>query len=97
MAWLLAALMPGMLMVSAFAMQRLETVMHGDSPSAGQEVALLERAAREAREMAAQRTLDELAGAATTGRFDPMLFIDEPGLPTRPNPLFQPSESANPV
>ena len=101
MSWLIAALMPALLMVSAFAMQRLESVMHGDLPSAGQAVALLEQAAHAARENAAQRTLNDLAGFGQTnghpGRLDPVSLADEPGLPTRPNPLFQPSEIANPV
>lgn len=109
MSWLIAALMPALLMVSAFAMQRLESVMHGDRPSAGQVVALLEQAAHAARENAAQRTLDDLAGLAQlgrgaaaqamgrSGRLDAVLLADEPGLPTRPNPMFRPSEIANPV
>ncbi len=109
MSWMIAALMPALLMVSAFAMQRLETVMHGDRPSAGQVVALLEQAAYAAREKAAQRTLNDLTGFAQpgagedgpavgrSGRLDAVLLADEPGLPTRPNPLFQPSEIANPV
>ncbi len=101
MSWLIAALMPALLMVSAFAMQRLESVMHGDRPSAGQVVALLEQAAHAARENAAQRTLNDLAGFGQTnghpGRPDPVLLADEPGLPTRPNPMFRPSEIANPV
>ena len=93
--------MPVLLMISAFAMQRLESVMHGDRPSAGQVVALLEQAARTARENAAQRTLNDLAGLGqptrSSGRLDPVLLADEPGLPTRPNPLFRSSEIANPV
>jgi hypothetical protein len=101
MSWLIAALMPALLMGSAFAMQRLESVMHGDRPSAGQVVALLEQAAHAARENAAQRTLNDLAGLAQTnghpGRLDAVLLADEPGLPTRPNPMFPPSEIANPV
>ena len=109
MSWLIAALMPVLLMVSAFAMQRLESVMHGDRPSAGQVVALLEQAAHTARENAAQRTLNDLAGrgqpggradghgGGRSGRLDGVLLTDEPGLPTRPNPLFRPSQIANPV
>lgn len=84
-------------MVSAFAMQRLESGLHGDRPSAGQVVAGLEQAAWAARERAAQRTIDELAGSGISQRFDPVLLVDEPGLPTRPNPRFRPSEFTNPV
>lgn len=97
MTWLLAVCIPGVLMLATFALQRLESVLHGDRPSAGQVVAKLEHAARSAREKAAQRTLTELSGFASTARPDPMFLVDEPGLPTRPNPLFQPSEIANPV
>lgn len=97
MSWLLAACIPGMLMLSTFGLQRLESVLHGDRPSATQLVTRLEQAARTAREKAAQRTLTELSGYAASPRLDPVFLVDEPGLPTRPNPLFQPSELVNPV
>lgn len=97
MSWLIAALVPALLMITTFAMQRLESVMHGDRPSAGQAVARLEQAARTARENAAQRTLNDLAGLGPSGRLDAVLLVDEPGLPTRPNPMFRPSEIANSV
>ena len=97
MSWLLAVCIPLMLMVSTYGLQRLESVVHGDRPSAGQVVAKLEQAARVAREKAAQRALTELSGVAPVGRFDPIMFADEPGLPTRPNPIFQPSGLVNRV
>ena len=97
MSWLLAACIPTMLMLSTYGLQRLESVMNGDRPSATQVVARLEQAAHAARERAAQRALNELSGSGTGGRLDPLLLIDEPGLPTRPNPMFRPSEIANPV
>ena len=97
MSWLLAACIPTMLMLSTYGLQRLESVMNGDRPSATQVVALLEQAAHSAREKAAQRTLSELSGLQSSGRLDPLLLIDEPGLPTRPNPKFRASEIANPV
>lgn len=97
MSWLLAVCIPLMLMVSAYGLQRLESGMHGDRPSAAQVVTRLEQAARTAREKAAQRALTELSGVAQVGRFDPILLVDEPGLPTRPNPVFQPSGLANRV
>lgn len=97
MSWLLAACIPTMLMLSTYGLQRLESGMNGDRPSATQVVARLEQAARTAREQAAQRALSELDGLQASGRLDPLLLIDEPGLPTRPNPKFQPSGIANPV
>lgn len=84
-------------MVFTVGLQRLETLLHGERPSATEIVACLERAARTARQKAAQRTLSEFAATTPTTRLDPLLLIDEPGLPTRPNPLFQPSGLANRV
>lgn len=86
MSWLLAACIPTMLMLSTYGLQRLESVLHGDRPSASAAVTLLEQAA-----------LSELSAVQASGRLDPLLLIDEPGLPTRPNPKFQPSGVANPV
>lgn len=97
MSWLLAACIPTILMLSTYGLQRLESVMNGDGPTATEVVARLEQAARAAREKAAQRTLSELGGLTAGGRLDPLLLIDEPGLPTRPNPKFQPSGIVNPV
>lgn len=86
MSWMLAALTPGMLMVSTVAMQRLESVMHGDGPNGGDIVTELEEATQAAHETAAR---------ALPGGPDPLL--DEPGLPTRPNRLLQPSGVADRV
>lgn len=97
MSWFVAVCFPGLLMLSAFGLQRLESFMHGDRPTPGQLVARLEKTARAAREMAAERALSELSGFAHLSRLDPALLVEEPGLPTRPNPRFQPSELANPV
>lgn len=73
-------------MLWTIGLQRLETVLHGDRPSAGQLVTRLEHAARTAREKAAQRTLNELSGVPS--RFEPAHpLADEPGLPTRPLPI----------
>jgi len=94
---LVAVLFPGLLMLFTFGLQRLESLIHGDRPSAAEIVARLEGAARAAREKATQRTLHDLSGAHPASRYDPLLLIDEPGLPTRPNPLFQPSQLANRV
>jgi hypothetical protein len=97
MSWLVAVSFPALLMLFTVGLQRLESLVHSDRPSAGELTARLERAARATREKAAQRTLIELGSSQPPPRFDPILLIDEPGLPTRPNPLFQPTGFANPV
>lgn len=91
MSWLVAVCFPGLLMVVTVGLQRLESLLHGDRPSAVELVARLERAARAARQRTGPRVLTELSAAPPSRRLDPVLLIDEPGLPTRPNPLFQPS------
>lgn len=97
MSWLVAVSFPVLLMVFTVGLQRLENLLHGEFASAGEIFARLEQAARDASQKAAQRTLTELSAAKPAGRFDPLSLIDEPGLPTRPNPLFQPSGLANRV
>jgi len=97
MSWLVVVFFPGLLMICTVGLQRLERTVHGERPSAGQLVTRLEQAARAAREKAAQRTLNEFSGAEPAARLDPIFLVDEPGLPTRPNPLFQPSGLANRV
>ena len=117
MSWLVAVCFPGLLMVFTVGLQRLESMLHYDRPSAVDVVARLEGAARSARQRAAQRALAEFSAAPPSPspsmspapspapspslppsrRFDPVLRIDEPGLPTRPNPLFQPSGLGNRV
>jgi hypothetical protein len=109
MSWLVAVCFPGLLMVFTVGLQRLESMLHGDRPSAVELVARLEGAARSARQRAAQRALAEFSAPTPSlpavpppapppsRRFDPVLRIDEPGLPTRPNPLFQPSGLGNRV
>lgn len=97
MSWLVAVSFPALLMLFTVGLQRLESLVHGDRPSAGELVARLERAARAARQKAAQHALNEFPVQRPTGRLDPILLVDEPGLPTRPNPLFQPTGFANRV
>jgi len=102
MSWLVAVSFPALLMLFTVGLQRLESLVHGDRPPAGELVTRLERTARAARQKAAPRTLNELGSAQQPAsppphRFDPILLIDEPGLPTRPNPLLQPTGFANPV
>jgi len=97
MSLLAAVCFPGLLMVCTFGLQRLEGILHGDRPNATQSITRLEQSARAAREKAAQRTLDEFSGGPSAASLDPVFLVDEPGLPTRPNPLFQPSGLANRV
>lgn len=97
MSWLVAVCFPGLLMLCTFGLQRLESVVHGDRPSPAEILVRLEQSAHSAREKAAQRTLSEFSGSAPTNRLDPVFLVDEPGLPTRPNPLFRPSGLANRV
>ncbi len=91
MSWLVAVSFPVLLMLFTAGLQRIETLLHSDRLSAAALVTRLERAARHAGREAAERTLNELSGVKPVSRLDPLLLIDEPGLPTRPNPLFQPS------
>lgn len=97
MSWLLAASVPGFLMLSTVGLQRLESVIHDGGPSPAQQVTRLEQAARTAREQVATRILDEFSGGGPRRGPTLGLLADEPGLPTRPNPLFRPSELANRV
>lgn len=83
-------------MLWALGLQRLESGIHGDRPSAGQIVARLEQAAHSARENAAQRTLHELSGDRLPETAH-LLLADEPGLPTRPNPQVRAARIPNPV
>lgn len=91
MSWLVAVSFPVLLMLFTVGLQRIETVLHGDRLSVAQFVARVESAARTASQKAAERTLGELSAVTPVNRLDPLLMIDEPGLPTRPNPVFQPS------
>ncbi len=97
MSWLVAVSFPGLLMVFTVGLQRLEILLHSDLPPAVELVTRLEGAARAARERAAHRALGEFSTAPDSRGFDPALLIDEPGLPTRPNPVFQPSGLGNRV
>jgi len=101
MSWLVAVSLPAVLMLFTVGLQRLESLVHGDRPPTGELVTRPESAARVERQKAPHRTLNESGPAqqasSPSHRFDPMFFIDEPGLPTRPNPLFQPTGFANPV
>lgn len=88
-------------------LQRLETVLQSDRPTAAEFVARLEQLARAAREAARECTgplpLKNLAVPASRLHSATRPLGDEPGLPTRlsaagqPNPHFQPTGYANPV
>ena len=91
MSWLVAVSFPVLLMLLTVGLQRIETLVHGDRVSAAGILVRLERAARTAGQRATERTRAELSAAKPVNRLDPLLLIDEPGLPTRPNPVFQPS------
>ena len=105
MSCLFAACVPGMLMVTTFGLQRLESVLHRERPSAAQIVGRIENAARNAQIRAIGN--GPVAGPTVLPerRPDPVhrLLADEPGLPTRiylsspANPRFQPAEFANSV
>ena len=92
-------------------LQRLETVLQGDRPSAAEFVARLEQLARAARD-AAREAARDCTGPLPLKNFTaptprpPSMHRpphDEPGLPTLlhapapPNPHFQPTGYANPV
>lgn len=91
MSWFVAVSFPVLLMLFTVGLQRLEALLHGDPSCAIELVNRLEDAARGARQKAAGRSVTELTGPHPLSRLDPLVLIDEPGLPTRPNPVFQPS------
>lgn len=97
MSWLVAVCFPGLLMLSAHGLQRLESILHDECVAAGEVVARLEQVARAAREKAVPLSVLGLSELAT--RIEPgiRLLADEPGLPTRPNRQFQPTGYANQV
>lgn len=100
-------------MFGAVGLQRLESLLQGDRPTAADFVARIEQLARVAREAAREAAREHTAPlplpfknlAGSMPRSEPVSagLIDEPGLPTRlcaraeANPLFQPTGSANPV
>ena len=111
MSWLVAVCFPGLLMFCTVGLQRLESVLQGDRPTAAEFVSRLEQLARAARDAALEVARDctgplplkNLAGQMSRPQSTPGPLGDEPGLPTRlcvqaqPNPHFQPTGYANPV
>lgn len=111
MSWLVAVCFPGLLMFCTVGLQRLESVLQGDRPTAAEFVSRLEQLARAARDAALEVARDctgplplkNFAGQSSRPQSTPSPHADEPGLPTRlcvqaqPNPHFQPTGYANPV
>jgi hypothetical protein len=83
MSWLVAVSFPGLLMLGTVGLQRLETLLQGDRPTAADLLARIEQLARVARERTAPVPPKPRDGAGT--RTDPISLVlaDEPGLPTR--------------
>lgn len=100
MTWLLAVCVPGLMMLSTFGLQRLESGLHTDRTAADEAVAEYLRRAEEARKQAPPRAVVEEPRPAEVHH---LLHVDEPGLPTRsyaharPNPQFHRTRYPNPV
>lgn len=111
MSWLVAVSFPGLLMCFTVALQRLENVVQGDRPTAGEFVARLEQLARVARDAAREAARDctgplpmkALARPVHPPQRTSQPLVEEPRLPTRlrvpaqPNPHFQPTGYVNSV
>ncbi|TDO14504.1 hypothetical protein EV580_2633 [Mycobacterium sp. BK086] len=99
MTWLLAVCVPGLLMLSTFALQRLEEALHTERTPADEVTEFLERAATAAPAQASPRAETPPRRAEAHSR----LSDDEPGLPTRsyaharPNTQFHRTQYANRV
>jgi hypothetical protein len=90
MSWLVAVSFPGLLMFGTIGLQRLETLMQGDRPTAAEIVARIEQLARTAREAAREAARERTAPLPlrNLASYVPKLeqvptLADEPGLPTR--------------
>ncbi|WP_163805313.1 hypothetical protein [Mycolicibacterium anyangense] len=99
MTWLLAVCVPGLMMLSTFGLQRLESSLETDR-AAADEVAEYLKQAEEARRQAPPRPAPEEPRPVDVHH---LLNADEPGLPTRsyaharPNPQFHRTQYANRV
>ncbi|MCX2933112.1 hypothetical protein ORI20_22840 [Mycobacterium sp. CVI_P3] len=99
MTWLLAACVPGLLMLSTFGLQRVEEALHAERTGADEVTEYLERAAKPAPAPAPPRFETWPSG----GQADSHPGDREPGLPTRsyaharPNPQFHRTQYANRV
>jgi len=90
MSWLVAVCFPGLLMFGTVALQRLETLLQGDRPTAAEIVARIEQRARTAREAAREAARERTAPlplrnvAFSAPRLESVASLaEEPGLPTR--------------
>ena len=99
MTWLLAVCVPGLLMLSTFALQRLEEALRVDRAPADEVTEYLERAVTTPVAQAPPRAeISSRRADVPSRRSD-----DEPGLPTRsyahasPNPQFHRTQYANRV
>jgi hypothetical protein len=108
--WLLVALIPGLLMLATFGLQRLESGLHEDTVSATDVVRFLEQAEADDVDTLARdgmsRALDSLQQRLDEQQWplDPQTGpLDMSSLPTRvyvhhrSNPEFQPTRHANRV
>ncbi len=110
MSWLLVALIPGLLMLAAFGLERLETGLNRDTVSATDVAKFLEQAeagdvntlARDGMGRAMDSLNQRLHGQASAQNGRPA-GAEAAGLPTRVyvhravNTEFQPTPHANPV
>lgn len=99
MTWLLAVCVPGLLMLSTFALQRLEEALRVDRTAVDEVTEYLERTVKTPGAQAPPRAEIAARPADVPSR----LSDDEPGLPTRtyahagPNPQFHRTHYANRV
>jgi hypothetical protein len=88
------------MMLSTFALQRLESILHTERTAAEEAVAEYLRQAEEARKQVPPRPVLQEPRPVEVHH---LLGVDEPGLPTRsyaharPNPQFHRTRYANPV
>ena len=100
MTWLLAVCVPGLMMLSTFGLQRLESGLQSERTPAEEAVAEYLRQAEEARKQAPPRPVPQAPRAVEAHH---LLHADEPGLPTHPfaharaNPQFHRTRYVNPV
>jgi hypothetical protein len=100
MTWLLAVCVPGLMMLSTFGLQRLESGLRTERTPAEEAVAEYLRQAEEARTQAPPRPVPQEPRPVEVHH---LLGVDEPGLPTRsyaharPNPQFHRTRYVNPV
>ncbi|MEX0580437.1 MAG: hypothetical protein WD228_04935 [Mycobacterium sp.] len=103
MSWLVAACFPGLLMLSTYGLQRLESAMNSAGPAAAGTVPRLHRVVHANGLQAVPGHASDLPEVATDTAPGHRLLAEEPGLPTRlcslpkANRQFQPTGFSNPV